>query len=105
MASSDFKTYISQISPLINNFNDFLGLCYDTAHLHASGFKIDELYAYNIPYPILIHFNGNTLTFGAKKDIHTYISATDDRIFTNKDICYKFMKYYINIPMILERSE
>lgn len=34
-----------------------IGMCYDTAHVHGSGFDVEKLFGYT--KPDLIHLNGN----------------------------------------------
>lgn len=76
----NMKFLIEHTSP--DNFENFLkvfvpwcdkkiGLTFDTAHIHGSGYSIDKLLEYKDYVPDLIHLNGNMKSFGSRQDEHT----------------------------------
>lgn len=67
VARDDFSKFLETFVPLRN---EKIGLCFDTAHLFASGYKIEDLINKCTIMPDLFHLNGNATKFGSKTDIH-----------------------------------
>lgn len=101
----ELVTFISRIRSRMGDEKDKIGLCIDTCHVFATGYRpleylqrIIDLGA--LPLVKLIHFNGSRAKLGSRKDQHGPIwgSLIDDgELFTFGQICTKH-----NIPMVRE---
>jgi len=99
---------IDQIILLYNNIPNKIvhrvSLCIDTAHLWGMGYglnSIDDvinLYELLGKFTGLIHLNGSPVKYGSHIDRHA--SVFDSEI--PNEIMIKFVKLFINTPMILE---
>lgn len=59
----NFENFLKVFVPWCN---EKIGLTFDTAHIHGSGYSIEKLLEYRDYTPDLIHLNGNMKSFGSR---------------------------------------
>lgn len=99
------------------HLKDKIGVCFDTCHVHDSGYDIvencDEVFKdfdaiIGLDYLKVFHLNGSINPRGAKKDRHANLSATEDnprgKDYIGKEAIYHIVHHPVSQgkPVILE---
>lgn len=79
-----------------------LNLCFDTAHVSASGKDIMSTFKALRKIIACVHLNGNTLDVGSKRDKHCAFNDKENKVPKLEE----FIKYisHFDLPIILERG-